>query len=89
MWSSIARPDAIPNAAERLRDFLAAGAHGDMDWMAKNADRRSDPRVLWPDVRSIVMLGMNYGPEGDPMAILRARDMAPSRSMPKARTITT
>ena len=69
----IARPDAIPNAAARLRDFLAAGAHGDMDWMAKNADRRGDPRVLWADVRSIVMLGVNYGPDGDPLAILRER----------------
>ena len=44
-----------------------------MDWMAKNADRRSDPRVLWTDVRSIVMLGVNYGPDGDPLAILRER----------------
>ena len=44
-----------------------------MDWMAKNAERRGDPRVLWPDVRAIVMLGINYGPPGDPLAILTER----------------
>jgi epoxyqueuosine reductase len=69
----IARPDAIPLAAERLRAFLDAGAHGDMIWMAANAERRGDPRTLWSDVRSIVMLAMNYGPDDDPLAILRQR----------------
>ena len=44
-----------------------------MDWLATTAQRRGDPRALWPDTRSIVMLGMNYGPEGDPLAILRQR----------------
>ena len=69
----VARPDAVPLAAGRLREFLAAGAHGDMDWMAAKADRRGDPRTMWPDVRSIVMLGVNYGPRGDPLAILKQR----------------
>jgi epoxyqueuosine reductase len=69
----VVRPDAVPLAAGRLREFLAAGAHGDMDWMAKHAERRADPRVLWPDVRSIVMLGLNYGPGDDPLAILEQR----------------
>ena len=66
------KPDAIPLAAPRLREFLAAGAHGDMGWMA-NAERRGEPRVLWPDARSIVMLGLNYGPDADPLAILKER----------------
>ena len=56
-----------------MREFLAAGAHGDMTWMATNADRRGNPCALWPDVRSIVMLGINYGPEADPLAILQQR----------------
>ena len=70
----MAGPDAIPLAAERLRAFLDAGAHGDMIWMAAHAERRGDPRVLWPDVRSIIMLGLNYGPDHDPLEILRQRD---------------
>jgi len=68
----VVKPDAIPLAAPRLREFLAAGAHGDMGWMA-NAERRGEPRVLWPDVRSIVMLGINYAPDDDPLAILKER----------------
>ena len=69
----ITRPDAIPLAAERLREFLSLGAHGDMGWMARNADRRGDPHALWPQARSIVMLGVNYGPESDPLEILKER----------------
>jgi epoxyqueuosine reductase len=72
----VARPDSIPQAPERLRRFLAEGAHGDMDWMATTAERRGDPRTLWPDVRSVVMLGMNYGPDADPLAALRQRSRA-------------
>jgi epoxyqueuosine reductase len=69
----VTRPDAIPRAAERLEQFLAAGIYGDMDWMARNADRRGDPRALWPDAQAIVMLGVNYGPSSDPLTILHER----------------
>jgi epoxyqueuosine reductase len=69
----VARPDSIPQAPGRLREFLAAGAHGDMAWMAGNAERRGDPQTLWPDVRAVIMLGMNYGPQHDPLAILKER----------------
>jgi epoxyqueuosine reductase len=56
-----------------LRQFLAAGAHGDMAWLSDNAERRGDPRAMWPQVRSVVMLGVNYGPDDDPLAILTDR----------------
>jgi epoxyqueuosine reductase len=69
----ITRPDAVPEAKARLDEFLAAGLHGDMVWMASTAERRADPRALWPEVRSIIMLGMNYGPDHDPLAILSER----------------
>ena len=72
-----------------MREFLAAGAHGDMAWMAANAERRGDPRAMWPEVRSIVMLGINYGPDDDPLAILKDRACAATfRSMPAATIIT-
>jgi epoxyqueuosine reductase len=45
-----------------------------MHWMATTAARRGDPRALWPDVRSVIMLGLNYDQGGDPLAILRRRD---------------
>jgi epoxyqueuosine reductase len=71
----VTRPDSIPQAAERLRHFLAEGAHGDMDWMETTAARRGAPRALWPQVRSVIMLGLNYGhgPD-DPLAILKRRE---------------
>jgi epoxyqueuosine reductase len=60
----------------RLESFIADGAHGDMDWLASSSVRRASPLALWRDVRSIIMLGMNYGPDTDPLAILKARDRA-------------
>jgi len=45
-----------------------------MDWMAASAGRRGDPRTLWPEVRSVIMLGVNYGPAHDPLAVLKQRD---------------
>jgi epoxyqueuosine reductase len=72
----IAAPDSIPLAPERLRAFIEAGCAGDMDWLAETQPRRADPRVLWPEVRAIVMLGMNYGPATDPLALLADRGAA-------------
>jgi len=66
-------PD-IDDASHRFREFLAAGWQGDMDWLAAKRDRRADPRTLWPEVRSIVMLGLNYGPPGDPLHSLAQRE---------------
>ena len=72
----ITGPDSIPEAPARLTDFLAAGYHGTMDWMAETEARRADPRVLWSEVRSVVLFGMNYGPEHDPRAVLETPDRA-------------
>ena len=74
--AGITRPDAVPQAKARLDEFLADGMHGDMDWLAATADRRSAPNALWPDVRSVIMLGVNYGPDHDPLAILAQKDRA-------------
>jgi epoxyqueuosine reductase len=66
----IASASARPDLPEKLNAALAAGWHGDMDWMAETAERRASPNVLWPEARSIIVLGMNYGPESDPLALL-------------------
>ncbi|WKW51790.1 tRNA epoxyqueuosine(34) reductase QueG [Rhodomicrobium lacus] len=62
----IADPAAIGGAGEGLIGFLAAGFHGDMGWLEANADKRADPRVLWPEVRSVILVTLNYGPDDDP-----------------------
>ncbi|MGR9465877.1 tRNA epoxyqueuosine(34) reductase QueG [Rhizobium leguminosarum] len=72
----ITRPDAIPQAKERLGQFIDAGRHGTMDWMAETRDRRGDPRTLWSEVRSVVVFGLNYAPEEDPRGILDKPDKA-------------
>lgn len=73
---AITRPDAIPLAEERLRHYLEKGRHASMAWMAETAERRADPRTLWPDVRSIIVLAMNYGPDSNPLDILARKNKA-------------
>lgn len=63
---AVTRPDAIPLAPARLAQFVGEGLHGSMAWMAETLERRSEPSALWPEVRSIVVLAMNYGPDSDP-----------------------
>ena len=70
----IARADAAPLAGDRLRAWLAAGCHGDMLWMASRAEQRASPAGLWPDVRSVIMLGMSYTPGHDPLALADVPD---------------
>jgi epoxyqueuosine reductase len=72
--AGIAPPAAIAAAGEKLSEFLAAGRHGEMTWMAAHAERRADPRVLWPEVRSVIVAAMNYGPHSDPMETLERHD---------------
>lgn len=70
----IAAPGAIPHAGPRLRQWIAEGAHGDMDWMPETADRRAAPGSLWPEVGAVLMLGLNYGPDSDPRLSLAQRE---------------
>ena len=57
-----------------LGEFIARGYHGDMGWLAGTAARRGDPRALWPEARTVVVLGVNYAPEDDPLALAERRD---------------
>ena len=68
-----ARAEAQAHAASNLRSFIGQGRHGTMDWMARNAERRADPKTLWPEARSIVVLGANYGPDFAPLEMLVRR----------------
>ncbi len=70
----VCRPDAVPEAAGRLRAFLADGRHGQMGWMAEREEWRGSAAALWPEARSVVMLAEAYTPEVDPMAGLLQRD---------------
>ncbi|MBR0669988.1 tRNA epoxyqueuosine(34) reductase QueG [Roseomonas soli] len=71
-----ARAHLAPETRERLMAFLAAGMHGEMGWMEDRAEQRSHPQALWPGAVSVVALGVNYGPEDDPLAPLAQADRA-------------
>lgn len=66
---------AWPNG-EWLREFVQADRHGDMGWMEETLDRRSHPTAMWTEARSAVVLGVNYGPDTDPLEQLARADRA-------------
>jgi epoxyqueuosine reductase len=70
---AITTPRAIEKEATRLRQFIANGFHGDMNWLADTVERRSNPQALWSGCQSVIMLGTNYGTgvEDDPLSRLR------------------
>jgi len=71
---AIAPADTSPLAAERLKAWLDAGRHGEMLWMEERANQRGSPQGLWPDVRSVIMLGMSYAPGRDPLVLADVGD---------------
>ena len=82
--------DPPPGAGAALDAFLADGRHGDMAWLAANPERRKSPRAIWPDVKSIIMLGHELRrPSATRLLRFSNARAAPSRSMRKAPTITT
>jgi epoxyqueuosine reductase len=63
----ITTPDAAPVAGERLHQWLGEGAHGEMEWMESRANQRAHPAALWPEVKSVIALGMSYAPAQEPI----------------------
>ncbi|MEP4255474.1 MAG: tRNA epoxyqueuosine(34) reductase QueG [Nitratireductor sp.] len=63
----VVRPDAVPDLPQRLRQFVDDGHHATMGWLAERMEARAAPRRLWPEVRSVIMLAMNYGPDHNPL----------------------
>ena len=70
-----ASADCAPESGARLREWIASGAHGDMIWMEETAQRRASPAGLWPEVKSVISLGMSYAPATDPLALADRPDI--------------
>ena len=82
-------PAALSDEAKSgLEGFIAAGYHGDMGWLAEKAPRRRDPQTLWPEARSVVVLGLNYGAAEILPRRMKAATPARFRSMPATATTT-
>jgi epoxyqueuosine reductase len=71
----IAPANARPDLPAKLNAALDASWHGEMEWMAETRERRADPNVLWPDARSVIMLGISYAPDTDPMLALAQKSV--------------
>lgn len=69
----VCRPDAVDISAD-LAGFVAAGHHGQMKWLADRMAWRASPAALWPEARSVIVLGESYTPDEDPMAVLARQD---------------
>ena len=67
-------PDGLEKNAKYFSQFLNKTRHGEMKWLEEKADRRKSPLNLWPDVKSIIMLGMNYGPKNNPLDFLEYKN---------------
>ena len=65
----ICRPDAVPHVPADLAGFLDHGYHGQMGWLEERSHWRGDPAALWPEARSVIVLGESYTPEHDPTAV--------------------
>ncbi len=81
----VTRPDAIPDAPERLARFVELGRHGQMGWMAERMNWRASPAALWPQARSVIMLAESYSPDNDPMEALAHPDRAVISAYAKGR----
>jgi epoxyqueuosine reductase len=72
----VAPADLAPEIGAGLDSYIEAGSQGEMDWLAREPERRRHPTGLWPEARSVIVLGMNYGPETDPLEALAHQDRA-------------
>ncbi len=71
-----AAPDLPRPLQAAYRQYIAQGREGDMAWLAREPERRQSPQGLWPEAQSVIVLGMNYGPDEDPLATLARRERA-------------
>ncbi|MFD1340845.1 tRNA epoxyqueuosine(34) reductase QueG [Litorisediminicola beolgyonensis] len=74
--AGVCRPWDVPQVAPRLRAFLEAGRHGTMGWLAEREGWRGNPAALWPEARSVLMLGESYTPGHDPLEVLERPEAA-------------
>lgn len=72
----VCKPDAVPEIADRLKQFVDENRHGQMGWMAERMQWRGAPDALWPDAKSVIMLAEPYTPDHDPLEVLKFSDRA-------------
>jgi len=72
----ITKAETSDSVIEGFRNFIKEGRHASLDWLADRMHQREHPQGLWPEARSVIMLGVNYGPREDPRLLLDHPDTA-------------
>ena len=65
-----AAPEIPLRNQARYRAFIANQEQGSMTWMAERLEQRLNPRALWPEVQSVMVLALSYRPDGNPLDAL-------------------
>ena len=77
-----------PEVRERLNQFIQSGFYGDMGWLAARSEQRSHPQCLWPEARSVIVVGLSYAPKDDPLDVISsAKQRSHFRLCPEIETI--
>ncbi len=74
--AGFAEPEVSKLEQANLQEFVASGLHGDMHWLASRMDERIDPKKLWSEVKTVICLGLNYAPVGNPLEKLQHPHLA-------------
>ena len=69
-------PSEIRSISESLREFLRLNYHGQMTWLSEKIEWREDPKILWPEAKTVIMLAQSYKPIHNPMEVLKHPDKA-------------
>ena len=69
-------PSEIPSISESFREFLRLNYHGQMTWLSEKIEWREDPKILWPEAKTVIMLAQSYKPIHNPMEVLKHPDKA-------------
>ena len=69
-------PSEIPSISESLREFLRLNYHGQMTWLSEKIEWREDPKILWPEAKTVIMLAQSSKPIHNPMEVLKHPDKA-------------
>ena len=57
--------------SSKIKEFINNNYHGEMFWMKDKLATRSDPKNIWNEAKSAIVLGINYGPESNPLNDLK------------------
>ncbi|MEA1987240.1 MAG: tRNA epoxyqueuosine(34) reductase QueG [Candidatus Marinimicrobia bacterium] len=56
----VAKSEYLKKDANIYKDWLENNYHADMNWMEKHLEKRSNPKILFPNTKSVIVIGMNY-----------------------------